>query len=355
MRTFKKIAYILALLGGVGGATVSRAQIDAPLTPGFDFNMMINPASCGLDGEVYAPFFAAVETRSYRNVHHSAGLNYKNQLKGAFSSQCLRILAANYQCRFSRERMALGVYVYSNTLNKQAMRDFQIMLNYAYHWTIVEDEEGHPLHRLSFGIQAGYRNYGYQTNDIQVGDMYDPHYTHGINFSLTPVDELPDPRNLFDGHAGVNYMGRFGDRARVEAGFAAFHLFRPKTGALENETLRIPLRFSLYAQMVVSLAGSQTELESGMGSQLLVGLYYNYQSDKLSGNNVASTVFARVGYRYVFDVSTSVGFSLAYRTRCAFIPQITLDISNFTLLLQMEANVNYSYNNLFSIGLGYRF
>lgn len=353
--TFKKIAYILALTWGLGAVTVSRAQIDAPLNPGFDFNMMINPALCGLDGETYAPFYAAVETRSYKNVHHSLGLNYKNQLKGAFSSNSLRILSANYQCRFSRERMALGVYVYSNTLNKQALRDFQIMLNYAYHWTIIQDEEGHPVHRLSFGLQAGYRNYGYQTDNIRVGDMYDPSYTHGINLSLTPVDELPDPRNLFDGHAGVSYMGRFDQRARVEAGFAAFHLFRPKTGALENETFRIPMRYSLYAQTVIALSGYQTELESGKGSQLLVGVYYNYQSDKLSGNNIASTFSARVGYRYVFDPSMSVGCSLAYRTRCAFIPQITLDMANFTLLMQMEANVNYSYNNLFSIGLGYRF
>ena len=106
---FKKIAYILALLGGIGSAGVLRAQIDAPLNPGFDFNMMINPALCGLDGEAYAPFYAAVETRSYKSIHHSLGLNYKNQLKGAFSSNSLRIISANYQCRFSRERMALGV------------------------------------------------------------------------------------------------------------------------------------------------------------------------------------------------------------------------------------------------------
>lgn len=351
----RRIAYILVLLWGVGAVGVSRAQTDAPLNPGFDFGMLINPAVCGLDGETYAPFFAAVETRNYRAAHHSFGLNYKSQLQGAFSDNCLRILSANYQCRFSRERMALGVYVYSNTLNRQALRDFQIMFNYAYHWTMVEDEEGRPLHRLSFGLQAGYRNYGYQTDNIQVGEMYDPHYTHGINFGLTPVDELPDPRNLFDGHAGIRYMGRFGYRTRLETGFAVFHLFRPKTGALENENFRIPLRFSVYAQTVISLSGYQTELEAGKGSQLLVGVYYNYQSDKYSSNNIASTVFARVGYRYVFNATASLGASLAYRTQCAVIPQITLDVANFTLQLQMELNATYSYNNLFSIGLGYRF
>lgn len=355
MSTFRKTAYILALLFGVGVCTVSRAQVDAPLSPGFDFNMMINPALCGLDGETYAPFFAAVETGRYKSVHHSAGLDYKNQLKGAFSSNSLRIVSANYQCRFSRERMAIGVYVYSNTLNKQALRDFQIMLNYAYHWAIVEDEEGIPVHRLSFGLQAGYRNYGYQVGNIRVGDMYDPSYTHGINLSVASIDELPDPRNLFDGHAGVSYMGRFGCRARVEAGVAAFHLFRPRTGALEGETLHVPLRFSAHAQTVIALSGYQTDLESGKGPQLLVGVYYNYQSDKHSGNSVPSTFSARVGYRHVFDPSLSLGFSLAYRTRCAFVPQITLDISGFTLLMQMEANVNYSYNNLFSIGAAYRF
>ncbi|MDE6630171.1 MAG: type IX secretion system membrane protein PorP/SprF [Bacteroidales bacterium] len=351
---FKKVAYILALLGGIGVAGVSRAQIDAPLNPGFDFNMMINPALCGLDGEAYAPFYAAVETRSYKSVHHSLGLNYKNQLKGAFSSNSLRIISANYQCRFSRERMALGVYIYSNTLNKQALRDFQIMINYAYHWTLVEDMVGDPLHRLSFGVQAGYRNYSYQTDNMLTGDMYDPSYTHGINLSLVPSDELADPRNLFDGHAGVSYMGRFDNRARVEAGVGAFHLLRPKTGALEDGNFRIPLRFVAFAQAVIAM-GSQSQLETGSGSQFLVGLYYSYQSDKHSSNSIASTVSARVGYRYVFNASTSMGVALVYRTRCAFIPQVSFDIANFSLLLQMEANANYSYNNMFSIGLAYRF
>lgn len=325
------------------------AQCDAPLNPGFDLGLMVNPARCGLDGEVFDPFYRdVVFSRERKKTAQNVSLDYKNQINGAFSSSSLKILSAAYQCRFFRERMALGVHAYSNTLYSQAVQDFQIMLTYAYHWTIAADLEGTPLHRLSFALQAGYRNYGYRTENMQTGSMYDPSYVGGFNPSLLPLDQLPEPRHLADGNFGMQYSGIFGSRWRLDAGFSAFHLFRPKTGVID-ETYRVPLRFSAYASAAVGLSPRT----SPKGSELGFVFYYSYQPDNGVGS-VLSAFYGGVSYRYVFAPDYSVGGALYVRSQCTFIPQLTIDLARFTLMFQMEFNTNYSFNNLFSLGLAYR-
>lgn len=322
-----------------------QAQCDAPLNPGFDLGLMVDPARCGLDGEVFDPFYReAVSSRDRRKTSQNVSINYKNQINQAFSNNSLKILSAAYQCRFFRERMALGVHAYSNTLYSQAMQDFQIMFTYAYHWTIVADLEGIPLHRLSFALQAGYRNYGYRTGNMQTGSMYDPSYVGGFNPSLLPFDQLPEPRHLADGNFGMQYSGIFDSRWRLDAGFSAFHLFRPKTGVLD-ENYRVPLRFSAYASATVGL--------SEKGSELGFVFYYSYQADN-SADNVLSAFYGGLSYRYVLAPGYALGGSLYFRSERTFIPQLTIDLARFTLMFQMEFNTNYSFNNLFSIGLAYR-
>ena len=368
VRYCREILLAFAAMASLPAGSSCHAQTDAPLNPGFDIGILVNPARCGLDGELFDPLFRMGGLRSEpgspelpaKRVSQTVNLNYKNQLARAFSDGSLKILSASYQARFFKERMALGVHAYSNTLNTQAMQDFQLMLTYAYHWSIVEDDAGNPLHRLSFGLQAGYRNYGYRTGNMQTGSMYDPSYTGGFNPSLLPFEELPRTRHLADGHAGVQYTGVFSSW-RLDAGVAFFHLFRPETGILE-EGYRVPLRFSAYASAVLPLGSwrrfgwngvSRPGSAGAGGSELGFDFYYVFQPDRL-GSSLSSVFYGGVSYRYVLQRDFSVGGALYFRSQRTFIPQVMLDLARFTLLFQMEFNANYSYNNLFSIGLGYR-
>lgn len=329
-----------------------RAQTDAPASLYFDLPLLVNPARCGLWQEDMEPFASPQDEETpVRKTLQSVQLNYKNQCAGAFNSESLRILSAAYQARFFNNRMALGAHFYSNTLNASSMRDISAALTYAYHWDIAADENGNFLHRVSFGLQAAYRYWGYNTANMQTGSMYDPSYLGGYNPSLHPSqDEFPE-KHMFDAHFGVHYSGNLGDRWRVNAGGAIFHMFRPHSG-LMDDSRRVPLRWAAYADASFML--SPNLRATGQGSELGFTAFYGYQASEYAAQR-SYTIQAGLSYRYHFSADLFLGASFLFRTEQTFVPQITFDIQRFTLCFQMEFNANYTYNNLFAIGLSYRF
>lgn len=350
MRDFRiaRCLSVVLLLFSTGGA-LSRAQVDAPVNTGFDIPLLINPAQCGLTEEEYDPLFAYSNPKE--RMSNAVQLNYKNQVSGAFSRYSMRIVSAAYQARFFQKRMALGLHLYSNTLNASALSDFSAFVTYAYHWDMVLDEFGAPLHRLSFGLQAGYRHWGYNSGNMLTGSMYDPSYIGGYNPSLRPDDaELPDNKNMFDGNFGLQYTGVFSSKVRLNIGGSLYHIFRPKTGIFSPD-YRVPMRWVAYTDLFVAV--SPGFMEVGRGSQLGFSFMYNYQRPE-SSHDKASTFEGGINYYYLFKKNLSVGCGLLYRTEMTFVPQVMIDVDRFTLRLQMEFNVNYSYNNLMAIGLGYR-
>lgn len=328
------------------------AQTDAPVNLYFDLPLLMNPARCGLAQEEAESFTAQKKDRiAGSKVQQMVRFNYKNQCAGAFNSESLRILSASYEARFFENRMALGAHIYSNTLNASSMRDISAALAYAYHWDVAADEDGNVLHRLSFGLQAAYRYWGYNTANMQTGSMYDPSYTGGYNPGLHPSeDEFPE-KHMFDMHFGIHYTGNLGERWRLNAGVALFHMTRPHSG-LTDDTRRVPLRWAAYADAFFML--SPDLRTTGQGSELGFAAYYGYQASEYAAQR-AYVIQAGLAYRYHFNSDFFIGASFLFRTEQTFIPQLTLDIHRFTLRFQMEFNANYTYNNLFAIGLSYRF
>lgn len=323
-----------------------RAQVDVPFSLHFDAGLLYNPSTCGLSSE---EAFLHTEGRT-SPVKQEILLNYRNQMSNAFTSQSVKILNLAYQVRFFKERMSLGVHVFSNTLNRQAMQDIMAMFTYAYHWTIVSGSEGWPMHRLSFGLQAGYRFYGFKPDNILTGGMYDPSYVGGYNPSLRPVDELPEPRNLFDGNFGILYTGRFSERLILNAGFSMYHLFRPQTG-WGDDIKAVPLRWLGHAQVLYSL--SSVYGNSQLKPEIGVSAFYSYQSYDLSSQK-PHTIGAGIEVRMHLEPWYLFSLGLDFRTERTFIPYFAFDVKGFELRLQMEFNASYSYNNMMGIGLSYR-
>lgn len=339
------------LLCGIFAFGVLCAQTDAPVDMYFDLPLLVNPARCGLSQEETEVFVQKKKDGEEGKVRQTVHLNYKNQCVGAFNSESLRILSASYEARFFENRMALGAHIYSNTLNASSMRDISAVLSYAYHWDVAADGEGNILHRLSFGLQAAYRFWGYNTANMQTGSMYDPSYTGGYNPGLHPSqDEFPE-RHMFDAHFGIHYTGNLGERWRLNAGVALFHMFRPRSG-LTDDNQRVPLRWAAYSEASFML--SPNLRATGQGSELSFTASYAYQASEYAAQR-AYMIQAGLGYRYHFNSDLFIGASFIFRTEQTFIPQITLDVHRFTLRFQMEFNANYTYNNLFAIGLSYRF
>lgn len=340
---------LLLLVLGPGRA---RAQQDSPLSTNFDLPLLMNPARSGLSGE-------KVHDEASK---HFFNLNYKNQLRGCFSSTAIRMLSASYSALLLDRTMSAGLDVYTNTLNNAVVSDFSIHANYAYHWLIGTSSENGDLHRLSFGLQAGLRNWGVDLDDIKTGGMYDPAYSGGFNPALVPSYEFDDlSRTVFDLQVGIHYTGWVQPNLCVESGLSAYHLNRGRAG-LGDVSDRMDIKFLVYGGLSWhDKAMPESVSEDG-----------HYQVDAaLMAHEVGGTVtymnqgvyhvleFAAM-YRLYLCAGLSVGAGLAYRTLCqahVFSPLFALDISRFQLNLQFDINagVGKGYTNLMSIGLAYRF
>ncbi|MEG1497978.1 MAG: type IX secretion system membrane protein PorP/SprF, partial [Bacteroidales bacterium] len=334
------------------GSIFAWGQNDAPLNPTFDLPLLLNPAMAGLGTENFDGFggmASALTSRKNKRSSQSFLVHYKNQLSGAFSASSLKIISASYENLFFKKRMALGVDVYSNTLNNTALTDLSVMITYAYHWNIIEDMYGNPQHRLSFGLQAGYRQWSFNVEKMHTGSMYDPSYTGGYNPSLSVLDPKEQTnKNLFDAQFGLYYTGVLSSSFLLHLGASAWHIFRPETGFL-FEKERTPVKWVAYADVVWKFGGetgTETGLSTGSSDLKLHG-FYNYQG----GWNLWEL---GLNYQYHFTSDYSLALGFGYRSGNVFLPIIMADIKNFTLKFQMECNATYAVNNLFAIGLGYR-
>lgn len=338
------VVCVLVLCGCFTTSQCAYAQMDSPLSHRFDLPILLNPANAGLGGGLFG------ENKS----NHNFRLNYKSQLTNAFNNNSLKILSGSYQGRFFNKQMALGLSVYSNTLNNAALRDLSVMLTYAYHWTIDRDAFGDPSHLLSFGVQAGVRRWAVDMESLRTNSMYDPSYSGGFNPSLLPDYLANDAsKNMFDLQIGVNYSGvLISDALFLNVGFSLWHINRAKSNFLE-EGGRVSIKYVTYAGLTWRSGAVGMNHSTGGVSEV---------SGTVSYINQASSQLLEISalYRYFLGSNISIGGGLAFRTLSysnVFSPFVVLDLYSFTLDLQfdLQSGTGSSVNNLFAIGLGYRF
>lgn len=267
-------------------------------------------------------------------------LNYKSQMKNAFNGIGTKILTAAYEQTFFKEKMALGLGIYSNTLNKSALNDFSVQLAYRYTVILGKDYFGAPTHRLSFGVEGVYRQWAFSNKNLSFGSQYDPAYAGGYNPSLSTENNfITDKKNIFDAHFGLDYKGQFTDIVSLQVGASFYHLVRPKTNFLE-ESARIPIRSLAYINMAFLFA-EQHELKPSVSA--------SFQAD-------AQMVEVGAAYRYkVFFSDTYFGAGVYYRSTEVFVPTVSFGITNFCLNLSMELYMKTTYANLFMLGMGFLF
>ena len=334
----------------------ARAQQDSPLSANFDLPLLSNPARAGLGGEALNDYTST----------QTAGLNYKTQMNGGFTNRAIRVLSASYEALLAKRTMALGFDVYTNTLNNAAISDFSIHLTYAYHWVVAKDAAGDPLHRLSFGLQAGFRRWALDVGRLQPGGMYDPAYSGGINPALAPIYDFDEVANtVFDIQAGVHYTGWVSPSVRVTGSLAGYHLNRAQVGLGTYEP-RTPIRFGVSG----GVAWRNRDIPGLSEDEDAEGGHFVLDPDLMASEISGTVTFCNQGtynlleiaalYRLYLCADLSLGAGMAYRTLSGakvFSPMLTLDISRFTLNLQCDLNIGTGggYMNIFAIGLGYRF
>ena len=342
------VAFVVVL-----SAVPAWAQQDSPLSANFDLPVLINPARCGLNGETVNDYTS----------NHAANLNYKTQMNGGFTNRAIRVLSASYNALLLKRTMAVGLDVYTNTLNGAAISDFSVHLTYAYHWVVGKDAADNPVHRVSFGLQAGFRRWAIDVGRLQPGSMYDPAYSGGINPAMAPIYDFDEVANtVFDLQAGVYYTGWVAPGLRVTGSLSGYHLNRAQTGLGTYES-RTPIRFAVSGGITWrnrSVPEAQEDEPTG----------YIVSPDLMSSEIGGTITFSNQGtynlleiaalYRLYLCADLSLGAGIAYRMLSGarvFSPMLALDISRFSLNLQCDLNLGTGggYTNIFAIGLGYRF
>ncbi len=341
-------------LGGVLTAFPSvYAQQDSPLSANFDLPVLSNPARAGIGGETFYDY----------GSNHAFNLNYKSQMNGVFSNYAIRVLSASYNALLLDRTMSVGLDIYTNTLNNAAVSDLSMHFTYAYHWVVAKDAGGNPAHRLSFGLQAGFRRWAVNIDNLQTGGMYDPAYSGGLNPSLSPIDDFDTPsRTVFDIQAGVHYTGWVMPNLRVQGGLSGYHLNRGETG-LGYVTSRTPIKFAVYG----GVAWHDKDVPAPSARR---GNHFEIESDLMASEVSGTVTFMNQGVYNVLEIAAmyrlylcgdlAVGAGLAYRTLSqanVFSPILSADINGFTLNIQCDLNAGTGsgFTNIFAIGLGYRF
>lgn len=350
VRLWRPVLWLWASLFPVSAAF---AQQDSPLSANFDLPVLSNPARAGLGGETFYDY----------GSDHTFNLNYKSQMNGVFSNYAIRVLSASYNALLLDRTMSVGLDVYTNTLNNAAVSDFSMHLTYAYHLVVAKDPGDNPSHRLSFGLQAGFRRWAVNLDRLQTGGMYDPAYSGGLNPSLSPVYDFDETaRTTFDIQVGVHYTGWVMPNLRVQGGLSGYHLNRGETG-LGYVSQRTPVKLGVYG----GAAWHDKDIPAPSAKR---GSHFEIEPE-LMANEVSGTVtFMNQGAYNVLEIAAmyrlylcgdlAVGAGLAYRTLSqanVFSPVLSLDINGFTLNIQCDLNAGTgsAFTNIFALGLGYRF
>jgi hypothetical protein len=320
-------------------------QIDFPVHF-TDVSLRINPANLGI-GENYA-----------EGARGGAFVSYKNQTSDMFGASSLRIIDAGIEQSFVNRSVSIGVNIFSGTLCKTALKDVSANFSLAYHWTISKDILGNIAHRLSFGLQAGYRNFAVNTDILTTTGMYDPKYAGGVDWSKSPLSENYNAtRHIFDMAGGIYYMGAITSLVSAHVGVSVNHLTRPKTAFIAENT-RTPIR--TVVQMDVTWQSAEYNIAyNNKNRQILTAPegMISISGDVLYSNQGKfHAIEAGTRFRYHFNAHYAAGILLHGRyenNNGEIIPGVSCSLAGLTIRAGYEIFFKHSATNMLSISLRY--
>ena len=320
-------------------------QIDFPVHF-TDVSLRINPASVGISENYVA------------GSKGGAFVNYKNQTSDMFGASSLKIIDAGFEQSFMNRSISVGVNFFSGTLCKTALKDISANFSMAYHWVISKDMFGNISHRLSFGLQAGYRNFAINTDVLTTTGMYDPRYAGGVDWSKSPIsDNYNTTRHLCDMAGGIYYMGAITSLVSTHVGVSVNHLTRPKTAFIIDDA-RTPIRTVVQADVTWQSAEySVTYNDRGKMMLIIPEGMLSISGDVLYSNqDKFNAIEAGTRFRYHFNNNYAIGILLHGRyenNNGEIIPGISFNLAGLTVRIGYEAFFKHSTTNMLSIGLRY--
>ncbi len=305
-----KVKWIAALVILFGLRNTAAAQTDFPLSTLTSSPVQLNPSSVGLFNDVF-------------RVHTYFKSQMAKDLAGGIKGT-----GAAFDYNIPNYRMGLGMAIYSNSLDKSALRDFNMLVSYGYRiefnrWSL-----------LSLGVQGGFKQVGFSIESLTFGSQYDPTYRGGYDPARMPVMSTIQNKNSFDASVGAQWYGNLGTYFAMNAGMAAFHLIPVKTDFLSDESyLKPKYIFNLSARY------------EGYYVHWIPSAIYVSQSN---------TSYAEIGVTGQYrQLDKFVNAGVYVRTPNVIIPTVGLGWDKFTLNLSIEYYLKNTFSQIFNISISY--
>ena len=306
---YKRLFIATLLLFALQSAT---AQTSFPLSMVTTAPKQLNPALTGTpDGRFRA--------------HLSFKSQIGRELTGGISGTGISV-----DYNFADRQMGLGLSVFSNSLNRTALRDFNLMVSYSYRLFLNE------WSLLSFGVQSGFAQVGFDIDALRFGSQFDPSHQGGFDPNAPRPFELQSGnKNNIDASVGVHWQAFLGTSTLLTTGISAFHLIPVRMDFLREDTY---LRPKYVMMLELRHAREPFHFIPSVLHATQSGQSYTEWGGRVEFRDGAN--FASVG---VF-----------YRTPNVLIPAIGFGIDRFALNLSIEYYLRTSFSQIFNISLVFR-
>ena len=305
-----KALFIVALL--LFGLQNATAQTSFPLSMVTTAPKQLNPALTGL-------------TEGRFRAHLSFKSQMGRELTGGISGTGVSV-----DYNFEARQMGLGLSIFSNSVNRTALRDFNLMVSYSYRLFLNE------WSLLSFGVQSGFAQVGFDIDALRFGSQFDPSHQGGFDPNAPPPSELQSGnKNNIDASVGVHWQAFLGTSVLLTTGISAFHLIPVRMDFLREDTY---LRPKYVMMLEVRYAREPFHFVPSVLHATQSGQSYTEWGMRVEFRDRAN--FASVG---VF-----------YRTPNVIIPTIGFGIDRFALNLSIEYYLRTSFSQIFNISLMFR-
>lgn len=327
------VLYLLFLTLDLKAQDVHFSQMEySPLT--------LNPALTGANSTVQAL------------------VNYRNQWSSVASPY--QTIAASIEGRFNENKrqkkgiIAGGLNFFNDQSGDLKVTTNNVNINLAYH--LILDRTS----TLGLGIYTGLGQRSINSSNARWGNQYD-----GISYnsSMESYEAINSAAfSYMDAGAGIVYTYKKNtgyaaqnDQRAFNLGFAAYHLNKPGFSYLNQNSEKLPIRWSGFANATISIGNTNGAILPGIyiqsqrsSMELLYGFYYKYLisgGSKATGFNKPMSIYFGIFNRFkdavvgklMFEWDLySIGFG--YDMNISTLTEVSRAKGGFELFLRFNIN-----------------
>jgi type IX secretion system PorP/SprF family membrane protein len=273
-----------------------------------------------------SPLMLNPATTGFFNGTYRLALNGKNQWQAVtkpYQTMSLGFDMSPIQRRYHRDAFGAGILINADIAGDSKFSTTAPSLSLSY----IRSLNRRGSQMLSVGLMAGWVfrsiNYSALHFDNQFnGSYYDPDLANNEDFSLRNY-------NYFDLGTGIHWHYQISRESSAYAGLGVFHLLKPKQSFMDDNSIRLDVKWSGYAgaqfsvSQTVDLLPQFLFLKQGPYREVLIGARAKYMKNRYSPMEYAS-----------------LNVGIFYRNKDAMVFMTGFDYKGFEFGLSYDMNVS---------------